>query len=270
MPIQQGPQSSNGANYVSEFAGKVVIITGSGSGIGRATALVFGAGGARVIVADCDEVGARGTAELVRQDGGEAVPITVDVSHNTDVLNLVHRTVGQYGQIDVLFSNAAIQITKSVVDTSEEEWQRLLDVNLKGTFLCCKHVLPVMQRQQSGSVIIACSGHAFATYPKSAVYAASKGGVLAFMRGAAVDYAAYGIRVNCIVPGATDTSLLRNYLNSCPDPKAEEDRIVSGIPLKRFARPEDIAKAVKFLASGDANYITGAWLAVDGGLLAHG
>src|SRR5438094_428944 len=118
--------------------------------------------------------------------------------------------------------------------------------------------------------VIASSGHAFVTYPNSSAYAGTKGGLLAFMRGVALDYAADVIRVNCIVPGATDTPLLRNYINSCADPQAEEKRIIASIPMRRLARPEDVAKAVRFLASSDASYITGTWLAVDGGLLAQG
>ena len=118
--------------------------------------------------------------------------------------------------------------------------------------------------------MIASSGHAFVTYRNSSAYAGTKGGLLAFMRGVALDYAADGIRANCIVPGATDTPMLRGYINSCSDPRAEEERIIASIPMRRLSSPEDVAKAVRFLASADASYITGTWLAVDGGLLAQG
>jgi NAD(P)-dependent dehydrogenase (short-subunit alcohol dehydrogenase family) len=127
-----------------------------------------------------------------------------------------------------------------------------------------------MQKQGGGSIVIASSGHAFVTYPDCSAYAATKGGLLAFMRGVALDCAPYGIRVNCVVPGATDTPLLRNYIDACQDPQAEEKRILEKIPLKRFAAPDDIAKAVRFLSSSDAAYVTGTWLVVDGGLTAHG
>jgi NAD(P)-dependent dehydrogenase (short-subunit alcohol dehydrogenase family) len=255
---------------MGEFAGKVIMVTGGGSGIGRATAQLFGREKALVAVLDWNGSAAEETALAVQREGGEALPITADVSKGRDVQDAIEAIVSRHGRIDVLFACAAVQITKSAADTDEGEWDRLYAVNLKGTFLCCKYVIPVMQRQKSGNIVIASSGHAFVTYPNSSAYAGTKGGLLAFMRGVALDYATYGIRVNCVVPGATDTSLLRSYLNSCADPEAEEQRIVEGIPLGRLAQPQDIAKAVRFLASNDAGYITGTWLAVDGGLLAHG
>jgi NAD(P)-dependent dehydrogenase (short-subunit alcohol dehydrogenase family) len=255
---------------MSEFKGKVMMVTGGGSGIGRATALLFGREKAKVAVVDRDESSAAETAQFLRKNGGEALALRADIASDKDVKRVVAAIGKQYGRIDVLFANAATQIAKSVVDTSEEEWDRIHAINLKGTFLCCKHVIPVMQKQGGGSIVIASSGHAFFTYPNCSAYAATKGGLLAFMRGVALDYASDGIRVNCVVPGATDTAMLRNYLRDCPDPAAEETRIMDTIPLKRLAKPEDIAKAVRFLVSSDASYITGTWLAVDGGLLAQG
>jgi NAD(P)-dependent dehydrogenase (short-subunit alcohol dehydrogenase family) len=127
-----------------------------------------------------------------------------------------------------------------------------------------------MQRQRSGCIVITSSGHAFYTYPNCSAYATTKAGLVGLTRALALDYAADGIRVNCLVPGSTETPMLRNYINSCPDPAAEEQRILAKIPMGRFATPEDIAKAVRFLASNDAAYVTGTWLAVDGGLMAHG
>ena len=255
---------------MSEFSGKVVMVTGGGSGIGRGTCLLFRKEGAKVVVVDRDESSAAETAALIHPNAGEALPVKADVAHESDVKNVVAAVVERYGRIDVLFANAATQIAKSVVDTTAEEWDRIHTVNLKGVFLCCKHVIPIMQKQGGGSIVISSSGHAFVTYPNCSAYAATKGGLLAFMRGVALDYAQDGIRVNCVVPGATDTPLLRNYLRDCDDPAAEESRIMETIPLKRFAQPEDIAKAVRFLSSSNAAYITGTWLAVDGGILAQG
>jgi NAD(P)-dependent dehydrogenase (short-subunit alcohol dehydrogenase family) len=255
---------------MSEFGGKVVVITGGGSGIGRGTAVLFGQEQAKVVVVDRDEASAQETAKIVKHQGGEALALKADVASETDIRGVVDATLKEYGRFDVLFANAATQITKSVEDTTEKEWDDLHAVNLKGVFLCCKHVIPVMRKHGGGSIVISCSGHAFATYPNCTAYAATKGGLLAFMRGAALDCAPDGIRVNCVLPGATDTRLLRNYLRDCADPAGEEARIMNTIPLRRLAQPEDIAKAVRFLASSNASYITGAWLAVDGGLLAHG
>ena len=254
---------------MGEFEGKVAVITGAGSGIGRGAALLFGRERAKVVVIDWNAPAGEETSSLISQQGGEALFLKTDIGASQEVEQAVKAIVACYGRIDVLFANAAVQFNKPVVETTEEEWERLHRVNLKGTFLCCKYVIPVMQKQRSGSIIISSSGHAFVTYPSSSSYAASKGGLVAFMRGAALDYAADGIRVNCVIPGATDTPLLRNYLKVCPSPEAEEKRIIDSIPLRRFATPEDIAKAVRFLASSDAGYITGTCLSVDGGLLAQ-
>lgn len=255
---------------MSEFAEKVVMVTGAGSGIGRSAARLFAREGARVVILDRNESAARETAETVGREGGRALPLRADISQAGEVEQAVGKTVEEYGRLDVLFANAATQITKSTADTTVEEWDDLHGVNLRGTFLCCKYAIPVMRKQGSGCIVITSSGHAFVTYPDCSAYAATKGGLLAFMRGVALDCAPYGIRVNCVVPGATDTALLRNYIDACPDPRAEEKRILDKIPLKRFAAAEDIARAVRFLASSDAAYVTGTWLVVDGGLTAHG
>ncbi len=255
---------------MSEFNGKVVIVTGAGSGIGRATAVLFAKEAAKVVVVDWAEPTGRETAEIIQRNGGDALALEADVANQGEMRSVVEAALKQYGRVDVLFANAATQITKSVEETTEREWDDIQGVNLKGVFLCCKEVIPAMRKQGGGSIIISCSGHAFATYPNCSAYAATKGGLLAFMRGAALDCAKDGIRVNCVLPGSTDTPMLRNYIQECADPAAEEARIMNTIPLGRFAQPEDIAKAVLFLASSNASYITGTWLAVDGGLLAHG
>lgn len=248
---------------------KVVLITGAGNGIGRATARLFAHEGAKVAIIDVEEEAARETASLVAREGGTALTCLCDVSRAAEVERMVAEVVASFGTIDVLHSNAAVQISKSAVETSEVEWERVHSVNLKGAFLCCQHVIPIMRKQRTGSVIITSSGHAFATYPNCSAYAATKGGQLAFMRGVALDYARDGIRVNCVIPGATETRLLTRYIDSEPDPAAARERLLDNIPMRRFATPEDIARAVLFLASDYASYITGAFLAVDGGLLAQ-
>lgn len=255
---------------MGEFSGIAVMVTGAASGIGRATSILFSQKEAQVFMIDQDESSLSAVAREIRRDQGNVFPLKADVSVESQMSAAVQTMLARCGRIDVLFANAAVQITKSVTETTVEEWDVLHAVNLRGVFLCCRHVIPVMQKQGGGCIIISSSGHAFHTYPKCSAYAASKGGLLAFMRGVAVDYAADHIRANCVIPGATDTPLLRNYLKNCSDSKAEEKRIANGIPLKRLGQPEDVAKAVCFLASDDASYITGAWLAVDGGLLAQG
>jgi len=252
---------------MSEFDGKTIVVTGGGSGIGRGTALLFAREQAHVAVIDWNDSHAPEILNLIHEAGGEGLFIKADISKTPEVQQAVKEIVERFGRIDVLFANAAVQINKPLNQTTEEEWDQTLDVNLKGTFLCCQHVMPVMQRQKQGCIVISSSGHAFQTYPNYTAYAATKGGLVAFMRAAALDCAPYGIRVNCVIPGATDTPLLRYHLSRRPE---DEQRILSNIPLRRFATPEDIAKAVRFLASGDAAYITGTWILVDGGLLAQG
>jgi NAD(P)-dependent dehydrogenase (short-subunit alcohol dehydrogenase family) len=252
---------------MSEFAGKVIVITGGGSGIGRGTALLFGGEKSHVAVIDWNDSNHQETVHLIQEAGGQGLFIKADVSNANEVQQAVQVIVERWGRIDVLFANAAVQINKTLTGTSEEEWDQTISVNLKGAFLCCKHVIPVMKKQKQGCIVISSSGHAFQTYPNYTAYAATKGGLVAFMRAAALDCAPDGIRVNCVIPGATDTPLLRYHLRNCPE---DEQRILSNIPLRRFATPEDIAKAVRFLASSDASYVTGTWLLVDGGLLAQG
>jgi NAD(P)-dependent dehydrogenase (short-subunit alcohol dehydrogenase family) len=252
---------------MSEFAGKVIVVTGGGSGIGYGTALYFAREKSHVAVIDWNDSNAQETLKQIEAAGGQGLFLKADVSNATQVHQAVEAIVERFARIDVLLANAAVQINKPLSETSEEDWDQTMAINLKGAFLCCKHVIPVMRKQKQGCIVICSSGHAFYTYPNYTAYAATKGGLLAFMRAAALDCAADGIRVNCIIPGATDTPLLRYHLRNCPE---DEQRILAKIPLGRFATPEDVAKGVRFLASSDASYITGTWLAVDGGLLAHG
>jgi NAD(P)-dependent dehydrogenase (short-subunit alcohol dehydrogenase family) len=252
---------------MSEFCDKVILITGGGSGIGRATALLFGADGAIVVVLDCNRTAGQETIRLIEQSGGSGLFIEADVASGQSVHDAVKQVVERCGRIDILFANAAIQIIRPVDEMTEQEWNDQIRVNLGGTFLCCKEVVPVMRRQKSGSIVIASSGHAYQSYHGYPGYAATKGGQLAFMRAAALDCATDGIRVNCIVPGATETQLLKEHFENNPDEKA---RLLEKIPLARLATPEDIARGVRMLASEDARYITGTALVVDGGLLAQG
>jgi NAD(P)-dependent dehydrogenase (short-subunit alcohol dehydrogenase family) len=248
---------------------KVVIVTGAGNGIGRATAKLFASEGAAVVVADIEPESASETVRAIEVAGGKGCVLAVDVTRSDSVRSMVDAALRQFGRIDVLHANAAVQVNKDAADTSEEDWDRMHAVNLKGVFLTCKYVVPVMRRQKQGAIIISSSGHAFATFPMSSAYAATKGGELAYMRGLALDCARDGIRVNCVIPGATDTRLLRVWVDSTADRDAAMRTLLHRIPMGRIAQPEDIARAVLFLASDFASYITGTSLAVDGGLLAQ-
>jgi NAD(P)-dependent dehydrogenase (short-subunit alcohol dehydrogenase family) len=248
---------------------KVVVITGAANGIGRATADVFAGEGAVVVLADVDYALAEKGAEEIKANGGKAWAVQCDVSKTPSVVAMVEAIVARFSRIDVAHVNAAVQINKEAIAITEEEWDFLHGVNLKGVFLTCKFVIPVMQRQKKGAIVISSSGHAFATYPNSSAYAATKGGELAYMRGLALDYAKDGIRVNCIIPGATDTRLVRVYVESSSNPAETLKKLVESIPMGRLAKPEEVGRGVLFLASDFAGYITGTSLAVDGGLLAQ-
>jgi NAD(P)-dependent dehydrogenase (short-subunit alcohol dehydrogenase family) len=249
--------------------GKVVIITGAANGIGRATAQVFAAEGAKVVIADWEYSSAKNVAQEIERSGGTAVALECDVSRKESVSAMVQEVVDRFGRIDVLHANAAVQLTKPAAEVTEEEWDRVHGVNLKGVFLSCKYVIPVMKRAKHGVIIITSSGHAFASYPNFSAYAATKGGELAFMRALALDYAADGIRVNCVIPGATDTRLVQQFFIESDDPEITQRTLLQTIPMRRLANPREIGQAVLFLASDFATYITGTSLAIDGGLLAQ-
>jgi NAD(P)-dependent dehydrogenase (short-subunit alcohol dehydrogenase family) len=252
---------------MSEFTDRVAVITGGGAGIGRATSQLLAGDGVVVAVLDWDAPAGAETVKLIEEQGGRAICIKTDVGSGASVAAAIQEVVDRLGRIDILVANAAIQIIRTVDEMTEQEWDDQIRVNLGGTFLCCRDVVPVMRKQKSGSIIIVSSGHAFQSYNGYPGYAATKGGQLAFMRAAALDCAADGIRVNCIVPGATETRLLKEHFENNPADKA---RLLEKIPLRRLATPEEIARGIRMLASDDASYITGTALVVDGGLLAQG
>jgi len=227
---------------------------------------LFGQEKAAVVVLDWNGESAQSTVDEIERAGGVGLALHVDVSNSQQVKAAVAKTVAKFGRIDILFANAAVQVIKPVELTTDEDWEHVISANLKGSFLCCREVVPVMRRQRSGCILIASSGHAFHSYPGYTAYAASKGGQLAMMRAMAIDCAPDGIRVNCIIPGATETQLLKAHFENNPEEKA---RLVEKIPMGRLATPEDIARAVRMLASDDGAYITGTSLVVDGGLLAR-
>ena len=246
---------------------KVAIITGAGSGIGREAALIFAHEGARVVVADMnDDAGAR-TVEDIAGAGGDAAFVSVDVARAASVEALVAEAEGTYGRLDVIFNNAGIfpDADGSVVDTSEDVWDLVMNVNLKGVFLGCKYAIPAMQRAGGGSIINVASFVALvgAATPQIA-YTASKGGVLSMTREIAVEFARQNIRANALCPGPVDTPLLQSILS---DPVKRERRLVH-IPPGRFAQATEIANAALYLASDESSYVNGSTFVVDGGITA--
>lgn len=246
---------------------RVIVITGGSSGIGKATAKLFAQDGEHVVILNRNEkAGAETKAEL-HALGGSVLYVKTDIAIESQVEAAFAKAVEKFGKIDILFANAAIQINKPVYETTKEDWDQMIGANLTGTFLCCRAASKYMMKQKSGCIVICSSGHAFMSYPGYTGYAATKGGQVAFMHACAIDLAPYGIRVNCIIPGATESPLLKYHLSIHPE---DEQRILQKIPLGRFATGEDIAKGVRFLASPDANYVAGSCLMVEGGLLAQG
>jgi NAD(P)-dependent dehydrogenase (short-subunit alcohol dehydrogenase family) len=249
--------------------GKVSIITGSGSGLGKGIALTFAREGSHVVVAEIQEDSGREVAQQIEAEGREALFIQTDITRSPEVEKMVERVVEAYGRIDVLVNNAGINPSRTPVhETSEEAWDQTLAVNLKGAYLCSKYVLPQMIKQGGGSIIHVASVVGGMGCSDRAAYSASKGGMIALARNMAVDYARYGIRVNSLSPGFVETDLTRIYFNKMreSDPKKLE-RIVGHHPMGRLGRPEDEACAALFLASDESVWVTGIDMAVDGGFL---
>lgn len=241
--------------------GKVAFITGAASGMGRAIAELFAREGARVAVVDRDEENGRETVLLIKEDGGDAVFVFADLCSEDDVKAAVDATVARYGRLDVLVNNAGIVIMGGATHTSLADWDRVHSTNLRGPFLCSKHVIPHMQRQGGGAVVSVASIGGMVAVPVHAAYNAAKSGLIGLTRQIAVDYGPENIRANCVCPTATDTPLIRNAGANDENLKA----LAQMHPLRRLSRPEDIAYAALFLASEEAQCITGAVLPVDAG-----
>ncbi|MFQ5709778.1 MAG: glucose 1-dehydrogenase [bacterium] len=244
---------------------KVALITGAGSGIGRESASLFAREGARVVVADIHEASGRETVSAIQKDGGQAAFVRVDVSSSEQVREMVEFAETTFGRLDILFNNAGIFDPQdgSVLDTPEETWDRVLDVNLKGVFLGCKHGIPALLRAGGGSIINTASFVALMGAAVSQIaYTASKGGVLSLTREIATEFARQNLRANAICPGPVETPLLAELL---ADPKRRQRRLVH-IPAGRFAKAQDVANAALYLASDESSYINGATFTVDGGI----
>ncbi len=251
-----------------KLAHRTAIITGSGSGIGKTTALLFSDEGANVVVADIDTEAGNGTVERIREQGGNAAFVRTDVSKTADVRNMVHFAVSSYTRIDILVNVAGVFTTGTAVDTSEQEWDRILGVNLIGVFLCTKYCVPEMEKTGGGSVVNIASEAGLVAIRNQVAYNVSKSGVVAFTKSSAVDFADKNIRINCVCPGRVFTPLVEKVVNSSKDPETTFRELSEDRPLKRMGKPEEIAAGILFLASDDAKYAIGTVLSIDGGYTA--
>jgi len=247
------------------LAGKIAVVTGSASGIGHETAKLFAAEGAHVVVADRDADAAAKVALELAADGAAGEAVAVDVSQEDQVKALLDGVKSRHGRLDILVNNAGYGFAGTVADTSVEDWDALFAVNVRGVFLGCKHAVPIFAAQGGGIIVNTASGGAIVGIANRAAYTASKGAVAALTRAMAIDHADDMIRVNCVAPGTIETPYFTEIFAKSPDAaalrKGLEDRQVMG----RLGRPEEIARAILFLASDDATFCTGSTLVVDGG-----
>ena len=250
------------------LAGKVALITGGASGIGRATALLFAREGAAVSVVDIDQAKGQAVVQEILKAGGRAIFVHCDVTKAADCQRAVQQTVKELGGLDTLFNNAGIIRRATVVETTEEEWDRVMAVNVKSVFLLSKYAIPIMVKAGGGVIINTASGWGLVGGRKAAVYCASKGAVVNLTRAMALDHGEQNIRVNCICPGDTDTPMLRDEARQLGESDEQFLAQAADRPLRRIGRPEDIAQAALYLASDAASFVTGTALVVDGGGLA--
>jgi NAD(P)-dependent dehydrogenase (short-subunit alcohol dehydrogenase family) len=248
--------------------GKVALVTGGASGIGRATALLFAREGAALIVVDLNESAGVEAVREISAIGTQAKFLKADVSRSDDCKRVVESSLAEFAGIDILFNNAGIVRRATVLDLSEEDWDRVMDVNVKSIFLMSRLVIPIMARNGGGSIINTASGWGLTGGAKAAVYCASKGAVVLLTRAMAVDHGPENIRVNCICPGDIDTSMLHKEREQLGEPA---DRFLTDAarrPMGRIGKPEEIAQAALYLASDASSFVTGTALVVDGGGLA--
>jgi NAD(P)-dependent dehydrogenase (short-subunit alcohol dehydrogenase family) len=251
------------------FRGRVAVVTGGASGLGEAMGRRFASEGARVCVADIDNDNARRVADAITHAGGEAGAATVDVTSERQVAALVDEVSDTHGRLDVLVCSAAVETRASLEDTGDDDWQRVIDVNLKGPFLCLKHAIPVMVRSGGGSAILMGSVLGAIGSPGYAAYCASKGALVNLAKQAAIEHAPDGVRVNVISPSACEAGLFLKTIEQAPDPDSIKRMVADRTPMRRLGTVDDVCETAVFLASDGASYISGSVVPLDGALAAR-
>lgn len=250
-------------NENGNFAGKVAFVTGAANGIGRATALAFAREGASVAIADVSEQGNQETARAIEDLGGRSLALKCDVTRAEDVKAALDKTIETFGRLDFAFNNAGVeQKNLATAQIEEQEWDRLVNINLRGVFLCMKYEIPLLLKQGGGAIVNTSSGAGVIGIKGGAAYTAAKHGVIGLTKSAALDYAAQNIRVNAVAPGYIDTSMMDRFTGGTPEGR---ERVISQEPIGRMGQPEEIANAVVWLCSDASSFVVGHALVVDGG-----
>ena len=248
---------------------KVAVITGAGSGIGRTTAVLFSREGAKVVIVDIDKKGGKETLDLLTRKESEALFVPTDITDVAQVKSMVSKVVETYDKLDILINNAGLYEKGDASNTDEEQWDKIMNVNLRAAFLCCKYCIPQMIKQGGGVVINISSEAGIAAWKNQVAYNVSKAALISLAKSIAVDFALQNIRANCVCPGTTETTLFKSYLAKQPDPKSARREFEIIRPANRVGRPDEIAYGILYMASDESPYATGSVLSIDGGATAQ-